>query len=139
MTARLKAANDETASLCDTFAKATAEYSSENAGLKEALKKVTIERDKLQALWNYLNLSQGDTGTASSLSLEEIIASHADLQVEVTSLKETISRIRSEASQTVLELRKCFSEKQSEVAHVRDILNKSDSEKAELTAAINHL
>lgn len=139
MTARLKAANDETAGLCDTFAKVTAEYSSEKAGLKEALKEVTIERDKMQALWNYLNLSQGDTGTASSLSLEEIIASHADLQVEVTSLKETISRIRSEASQTVLELRKCFSEKQSEVAHVRDILNKSDSEKAELTAALNHL
>ena len=49
-------------------------------------------------MWHYLNLSQVDNG-ASSLSLEGIFASHAELQFDEASLKEITGRIRSEASQ----------------------------------------
>ena len=52
-------------------------------------------------MWHYLNLSQV-VNEASSLSLEEIIASHTELQSDEASLKEINGRIRSEASQAAL-------------------------------------
>ena len=138
MTASLEAAKKEAAALKDTNGRMNAEHTAEKADLREALKNMEAKRDKLKALWQYLNLSQGDTG-ASTLSLEEIIANHADLQLDVTSLKEINCRVRSEASQAAMEFRKSFSKQEAEAAKLREALNKSETEKVELTEAWNFL
>lgn len=137
-TASLEAAKKEVAALKDTNGRMIAEHTADKADLREALNNMEAKRDKLKALWQYLNLSQGDTG-ASTLSLEEIIASHADLQLDVTSLKEINFRVRSEASQAVLEFRKTCSKQEAEAAKLRESLNKSETEKVELTEAWNFL
>ena len=65
--------------------------------------------------------------------------SHADLQLDVTSLKEINCRVRSEASQAAMEFRKSFSKQEAEAAKLREALNKSETEKVELTEAWNFL
>ena len=122
MTARLDVAKKEAATLKDTNLRMISEHAADKASLREALNDMEAKRGELQVLWQYLNLSQRNNG-ASSLSLK-INASHADLQSDVTSLKEINCRVRSEASQSALAFRKFSQHKKLKLSIVGQLSTK---------------
>ena len=92
MTARLDIAEELAVSLKDRYARITSEHEYEKVSLMEALDK----RDKLLAIWQY---------GISSMSLEEILVNHVEMQSDIAFLKEINGRMRSEASQAPLGFR----------------------------------
>jgi hypothetical protein len=58
---QLEAVKKEAAALEDKTGRMIAEHTADKADLREAIKNIEAKRDKLKALWQYLNLSHSVT------------------------------------------------------------------------------